>query len=62
MAIWIWSILQPFGIFCGFSGHLVYFSRFGMLHQEKSGNPGREDWCDRSIDLLLPLPKKSFTE
>jgi hypothetical protein len=33
----IWDILWPFGTFCG---HLVYFSRFGMLYQEKSGNPG----------------------
>jgi hypothetical protein len=38
----IWSILNPFGIFCG---HLVYFmaiwkkSPFGMLYQEKSSNP-----------------------
>jgi hypothetical protein len=23
-------------------GHLVFFPRFGMLHQEKSGNPGLE--------------------
>jgi hypothetical protein len=36
--------LRPFGIFCG---HLIYFmvswdsfSRFGMLYQEKYGNPG----------------------
>jgi hypothetical protein len=39
----IWSILRPFGIYCGHLVHfkvsLVYFSRFGMLHQEKSGNP-----------------------
>jgi hypothetical protein len=46
----IWYILWPFGIYC--YGHLVYFvaiwytswlfgifSCFGMLHQEKSGNP-----------------------
>jgi hypothetical protein len=33
----IWSILYLFGIFCGY---LEYFSRFGMLYQEKSGNPG----------------------
>jgi hypothetical protein len=40
----IWSISLPFGIFFG---HLVYFMviwyivpRFGMLYQEKSGNPG----------------------
>jgi hypothetical protein len=24
--------------------HLVYFSHFGMLYQEKSGNPGPETW------------------
>jgi hypothetical protein len=33
-------ILQPFGIVCG---HLVYFSRFGMFYQEKSGNPVNEN-------------------
>jgi hypothetical protein len=39
----LWSILRlfgnilwPFDIFCG---HLVYFPRFGILYQEKSGNP-----------------------
>jgi hypothetical protein len=40
----IGNMLWPFGIFCG---HLVYFvviwciyfSRFGILDQEKSGNP-----------------------
>jgi hypothetical protein len=32
----IWSIFRPFGIFYG---TLVYFSHFGMLPQEKSGNP-----------------------
>jgi hypothetical protein len=30
------NILWPFGIFCG---NLVYFPRFGILDQEKSGNP-----------------------
>jgi hypothetical protein len=30
----IWSILWLFGKFCGY---LLYFSRFGMLYQEKSG-------------------------
>jgi hypothetical protein len=39
-----WYILWPFGIFCGhlvyvFYDYLVYFSRFGILYQEKSGNP-----------------------
>jgi hypothetical protein len=32
----IWCILWPFG---RFYGRLVYFYRFGMLCQEKSGNP-----------------------
>jgi hypothetical protein len=43
----IWSILLPFGIFCGhfvgvIYGYLVHFSRFGMLHQEESGNPDQK--------------------
>jgi hypothetical protein len=33
----IWYILWTLGIFCG---NLEYFSRFGIMHQEKSGNPG----------------------
>jgi hypothetical protein len=40
----IWNIWQPFGISKGhlvnFVVILVYFSRFGTLYQEKSGNPG----------------------
>jgi hypothetical protein len=32
-----WYILLTFGILCG---NLVYFSRFGILYQEKFGNPG----------------------
>jgi hypothetical protein len=24
-------------------GYFIYFSRFGMLHQEKSGNPGWQE-------------------
>jgi hypothetical protein len=37
----VWSILRPFGIFCGHVVYfMVYFSCFGMLYQEKSGNPG----------------------
>jgi hypothetical protein len=31
----IWCIFTPFGIFCGILVHI-----FGMLEQEKSGNPG----------------------
>jgi hypothetical protein len=36
----IWSILWPFGIF---HGYLVHFARFGMMYQEKSGNPVLKD-------------------
>jgi hypothetical protein len=41
----IWSTLRPFGayILCPFGifyGYLVYFFRFGMLHEYKSGSPG----------------------
>jgi hypothetical protein len=36
MAICI--ILGPFGLFCG---QVVYFSRFGILYHEKSGNPAQ---------------------
>jgi hypothetical protein len=32
----IWFILWHFGILCV---HLVYFSRFGILYQDKSGSP-----------------------
>jgi hypothetical protein len=31
----VWYTLWPFGIIYGY---LVYFSRFGILYQEKSGN------------------------
>jgi hypothetical protein len=38
-----WSILRSFVIFNGHfgiaRGNLVYFSRFGILYQEESGNP-----------------------
>jgi hypothetical protein len=40
-----WSILRSFVIFlwtfCIVRGNLVYFSHFGILYQEKSGNPVR---------------------
>jgi hypothetical protein len=42
-----WSISQSLVIFYGHSvhiarGNLVYFSRFGILYEEKSGNPVRQ--------------------
>jgi hypothetical protein len=40
----IWYVLRQFGTFCGYFGNLVaiwYISpNFGILRQEKSGNPG----------------------
>jgi hypothetical protein len=40
----IWYVLRPFGTFCGYFSNLVaicYISlHFGILCQEKSGNPG----------------------
>jgi hypothetical protein len=37
----IWNILRPFGTFYG---HLVYFPRFGIFSQVKSGTAvGKED-------------------
>jgi hypothetical protein len=35
----IWDILWPFGTFCV---HLVHFSGFAIVYQEKSGNPARK--------------------
>jgi hypothetical protein len=32
-----------------FCGYLVYFSRFGTLYQEKSGNPGFKDLVKEDI-------------
>jgi hypothetical protein len=53
----IWSIFWLFGIFCG---HLLYyvviwyiFRRFGMLYQEKSGNPGQR--CPLLINRMHPM-------
>jgi hypothetical protein len=48
----IWSILLPYGIFCG---HLVYFMviwyicpLFGLLYQKQSGNPASQASCTLS--------------
>jgi hypothetical protein len=48
----IWDVLWPFGTFCF---NLVHFSGFGIVYQEKSGNPGlvvssppAEQWVVRS--------------
>jgi hypothetical protein len=43
----IWKIIPPFGMFYvhfgTFCAHLVHFSGFDILCQEKSGNPGAKD-------------------
>jgi hypothetical protein len=40
----IWNILQAFGTFYDHLVHFVFiwhiFSSLGIMHQEKSGNPG----------------------
>jgi hypothetical protein len=41
-------ILWPFGIFVVI---LVYFPRFGMLYQDKSGTPG-QDWPCQEADFF----------
>jgi hypothetical protein len=46
----IWDILWPFGTFCVY---LVYFSGFGNMHQEKSGNPGM--YCLKEHDRVTAL-------
>jgi hypothetical protein len=42
----IWNILQPFGTFYEHCHNFVFiwyiFSGFGIMYQEKSGNPGRQ--------------------
>jgi hypothetical protein len=44
-----WSILRPFGIFSGYLVYLrvIWYSvfPFGMLNQEKSGNPDGQPRC-----------------
>jgi hypothetical protein len=47
----IWSILWTFGIFCG---NLVYIYRFGMLYQEKSGNPAHRATRKSAPPLASP--------
>jgi hypothetical protein len=47
-------------------GYLVYFSRFGMLYQVKSGNPSSvDDACKKKLDPKPPscvrIPKRSLT-
>jgi hypothetical protein len=57
----IWSMIRQFGIFCG---QLVYFmviwyifSRFGMLYQEKSGNPDVDSWVIQTASKSTNIKK-----
>jgi hypothetical protein len=61
----IWSILRPLEIFYG---HLVYFvanwyisPRFGILHQEKSDNPGSDCDCLTRLSLSCINPFGRFS-
>jgi hypothetical protein len=61
----IWYILWSFVIFCS---HLLYFvniwynvSRFGMLYQEKSGNPGDTRMLGSSCLLCVDVFKACCT-
>jgi hypothetical protein len=40
----IWCKLSPFILYCV---HVVYISHFGILHLEKSGNPGPKHFLSR---------------
>jgi hypothetical protein len=56
----IGNILWPFGILCG---NLVYFSPFGVLDQEKSGNPAPSSiwspWKTSNSDVKIVV-KQGF--
>jgi hypothetical protein len=55
------SILRPHGQFCGcfvyFTVIWYSFSRFGILYQEKSGNPEHEAKRRRAADMK-PSPNR----
>jgi hypothetical protein len=42
----IWEIVWPFGTFCV---HLVDFPFFGIMYQEKSGNPESEAHLKKEV-------------
>jgi hypothetical protein len=50
----IWSILLPVGIFCDhFVWSYGHFYRFGMLYQEKSGNPASVRFINQSCHTFF---------
>jgi hypothetical protein len=52
----LWNILQALGIFYDhlvqFVVHLVHFSGFSIMYQEKSGNPVSEPTCVNATFVL----------
>jgi hypothetical protein len=59
----IWSILLPLGKIYGhlvyFVVILVYFSRFGLLYQDKSGNPDNVNDVDNANVAVTFLNQSS---
>jgi hypothetical protein len=55
----IWKILLTFGIFYGHFADLAViwyiFPHFGILYQEKSGNPGRKGQWEAAASICLFL-------
>jgi hypothetical protein len=56
--VYFTAILVYFVAICTFYGYLVYFSRFGMFHQEKSGNPVKKAFPHPSP--VAEIKKKQF--
>jgi hypothetical protein len=63
--MFIWNILRPFGIFYGHFGNVVIiwyiFHRFGVLCQEKSGNPAQQQQQQRFFVVGVLLPETRVT-
>jgi hypothetical protein len=53
----IWDILWPFGTFCV---HLVPFSGFGIMRQEKSGNPVLVDFGRSMLHMTILVDFNRF--
>jgi hypothetical protein len=49
-------ILWPFGVFYGY---LVYSTRFGVLYQEKSGNPAARSNSFKTVERACQQKKVS---
>jgi hypothetical protein len=58
----IWYVLWPFGMFYGhvvcfmaIFGNLIHSPHFGMLYQEKAGNPALDGCFLWAVFLILGL-------